>query len=156
MAITRIESKRLYDWCGGVRIGYDYPWNQHKRAPLCSSCALCRRYSAVRRHGIVLYFRVSRQGPWRSQAVFWDVTPRGSCMNRRFGVTYRLHHQGENSALGTLAVTSNWKMLRVTTNVVPRSLILFNLMMETICSSETQESKRRIPEDGILHSHGII
>jgi hypothetical protein len=26
--------------------------------------------------------------------VFWDVTPYGSCKNRRFGGTYRLHHQG--------------------------------------------------------------
>jgi hypothetical protein len=24
-------------------------------------------------------------------AVFWDVTPRGSCKNRRFGGTYHLH-----------------------------------------------------------------
>jgi hypothetical protein len=26
-------------------------------------------------------------------AVFWDVTPRASRKNRRFGGTYRLHHQ---------------------------------------------------------------
>jgi hypothetical protein len=26
-------------------------------------------------------------------AVFWDVTPCGSCKNRRFEGTYRLHHQ---------------------------------------------------------------
>jgi hypothetical protein len=29
--------------------------------------------------------------------VFWDVTPRGSCKNRRLGGTYHLHHQGEFS-----------------------------------------------------------
>jgi hypothetical protein len=28
-------------------------------------------------------------------AVFWDVTPCGSCKERRFGGTYRLHHQGD-------------------------------------------------------------
>jgi hypothetical protein len=28
-------------------------------------------------------------------AVVWDVTPCGSCKNRRFGRTYRLHHEGE-------------------------------------------------------------
>jgi hypothetical protein len=28
---------------------------------------------------------------------FWDVTPRGSCKNRRFGGTYRLHHQGDKN-----------------------------------------------------------
>jgi hypothetical protein len=27
-------------------------------------------------------------------AVFWDVEPCGSCVNRRFGGTYRLHLQG--------------------------------------------------------------
>jgi hypothetical protein len=26
--------------------------------------------------------------------VFWDVTPRGSCKNRRFGETQHLFHQG--------------------------------------------------------------
>jgi hypothetical protein len=30
-------------------------------------------------------------------AVFWDVTPRGSCKNRRFGGTYRLLHQGDKN-----------------------------------------------------------
>jgi hypothetical protein len=42
-------------------------------------------------------------------AVFWDVTPCGSCKNKRFGGTYRLHHHGEKiSEFGTaLAVISN-------------------------------------------------
>jgi hypothetical protein len=30
--------------------------------------------------------------------VFWDVTPCGSCKNRRFGGTYSLHHQGASAA----------------------------------------------------------
>jgi hypothetical protein len=30
-------------------------------------------------------------------AVFWDVTPCGSCKNRRFGGTYYLHHYGEKN-----------------------------------------------------------
>jgi hypothetical protein len=29
--------------------------------------------------------------------VFWDVSPRGSCMNRHFRGTYRLHLQGKNN-----------------------------------------------------------
>jgi hypothetical protein len=29
--------------------------------------------------------------------VFWDVSPCGSCMNRRFGGTYRLLHQGDKN-----------------------------------------------------------
>jgi hypothetical protein len=30
----------------------------------------------------------------RKNTVFWDVTPCRSCVNRRFGGTYRLHLQG--------------------------------------------------------------
>jgi hypothetical protein len=29
--------------------------------------------------------------------VFWDVTPRDSCKNRRFGGKQRLYHQGEKN-----------------------------------------------------------
>jgi hypothetical protein len=29
--------------------------------------------------------------------VFWDVTPYGSCENRRFGGTYRILHQGDKN-----------------------------------------------------------
>jgi hypothetical protein len=39
-------------------------------------------------------------------AVFWDVTL-GSCKNRLFGGTYRLHRQGERiSELGTTLAVS--------------------------------------------------
>jgi hypothetical protein len=31
-----------------------------------------------------------------NNGVFWDVTPCGSCKNRRFGSTYCLLHQGDN------------------------------------------------------------
>jgi hypothetical protein len=30
-------------------------------------------------------------------AAFWDVTLLGSCKNRRFGGTQRLHHQGDKN-----------------------------------------------------------
>jgi hypothetical protein len=47
--------------------------------------------------------------------------------------------------------------LLVTANIVPGSPILAALMMEAINSRETsvltRSTRRRIPEDGILHSH---
>jgi hypothetical protein len=77
-------------------------------------------------------------------AVFWDVTPCGSCENRRFEGRCRLHHQGENNKL-------------VIAKEVPSSVIPFTLMMKATRSSETSILKRaklrHIPEDGIPHSH---
>jgi hypothetical protein len=35
---------------------------------------------------------------------FWDVTPCGSCKNRRFGGTWRLLHQGDKNLLQTIAL----------------------------------------------------
>jgi hypothetical protein len=44
----------------------------------------------------------------KKNGVFWDVTPCGSCKNRRFGGTYRFHHQGDkNQRTRNLAVTRN-------------------------------------------------
>jgi hypothetical protein len=47
--------------------------------------------------------------------------------------------------------------MSVIANVVPNSLILFTLITDAIRSSETSiltgAKRRRIPEDGILHSH---
>jgi hypothetical protein len=40
-------------------------------------------------------------------AVFWDVTPCGSCKNRRFGGKYRLHYQRENDHRDRNNVSSN-------------------------------------------------
>jgi hypothetical protein len=80
-------------------------------------------------------------------AVFWDVTPCGSCKNRRFGGIYRFHRQGEDNPLAsnnvrtivTEAGTAFLRgvfQLRVIANVVPMSSILATLKMEAIQSSE--------------------
>jgi hypothetical protein len=75
-------------------------------------------------------------------AVFWDVTPCGSCKNRRFIGSCRLHHHGDKNP---------------SANVVPISSILVTLMMEAIRSSESsvliKATRRNIPKDDILHSH---
>jgi hypothetical protein len=39
--------------------------------------------------------------------VFWDVTPRGFCENRRFGGTYCLHPEGEKYRRARDSVSSN-------------------------------------------------
>jgi hypothetical protein len=60
--------------------------------------------------------------------VYWDVTPCGSCENRRFGGANRLHH--------VLFLRSVLRLI-VTANNVPISLSLVTLMIEAIHSSET-------------------
>jgi hypothetical protein len=80
----------------------------------------------------------------KKNAVYWDVTPCGSCTNRRFGETYHLHHQSDK----------NWEARNNISNVVPSLLSLVTLMMKAIPSSETSVFTRvtllNIPEDGIL------
>jgi hypothetical protein len=81
------------------------------------------------------------------KAVFWDVAPCRSCVNRRFGGTYRLHLQGR-------CLTSLTDASRADFLIFPSTL-----KMETIRSSNTldytRSTRRHIPEDDILHSHRL-
>jgi hypothetical protein len=43
----------------------------------------------------------------RKNAIFWDVTQCSCCRNRRFGGTYRLHHQGDSYRRTKSNVSSN-------------------------------------------------
>jgi hypothetical protein len=58
------------------------------------------------------------------------------------------------SLLISLSIEGYYIWSKNTLAVVPKSLILFILMMESICSSETslltRAKQRNIPEDGIL------
>jgi hypothetical protein len=72
--------------------------------------------------------------------VFWDVMPRSSRKDRRFGGTYRLH-------ISVLQLPGS-------ANAVPSSLSPFTLMIEAIRSAETSDLTRatqyHTPEVGIL------
>jgi hypothetical protein len=64
---------------------------------------------------------------------------------------------GMNELGTTLAVTTSSNQRMVTANVVLSTRFLATLMMEAIRSSETslltRATRRRIPQDGIRHSH---
>jgi hypothetical protein len=67
-------------------------------------------------------------------AVFCDMMPCGSCKNRRFGRTYRLHHQSIFSQRDSVLDDAN----------IPTSLILITLIMDSIRSSEASVPPKRL------------
>jgi hypothetical protein len=69
-------------------------------------------------------------------AVFWDVTPPGSCKNRCFGGTIRFHHEGEKNAKKRRF--RNVFQLLVTDNLIYRTPNVFTLMREAIISTESR------------------
>jgi hypothetical protein len=80
--------------------------------------------------------------------VFWDVTPWGSCKNRRFGETLCLLHQGDKKLVFLCSVLR----LLVTANVLS-SPSLVTLIKEALSSSETSVSTRatRLSLLALLH-----
>jgi hypothetical protein len=67
------------------------------------------RYSVVQKLFVTSAYIISESITIEQvkNADFWDVTPCGSCKNRRFGGTYRLHHEGERNPLASNNVSSN-------------------------------------------------
>jgi hypothetical protein len=63
-------------------------------------------------------------------AIFWDVSPCGSCKNQRFGGTYRLHLQGENNrrTKNMLTVASNCSMLQRINHCVRREAVEWDIL----------------------------
>jgi hypothetical protein len=84
-------------------------------------------------------------------AVFWDVVPCRSCVNRRFGGTYRHHFQGIKIRVRRISVSR----LQPPAHAGSSHADFSTLKIEAISSSETsvhtRPTRRHIPEDGILH-----
>jgi hypothetical protein len=80
-------------------------------------------------------------------AVFWDLTPSGSCKNdvskERIASIIRVTRIGE---LGTTIAVTTMLQLLVTANVLSLSII-FSLMMEAIRSYETSVLTRAMPRN---------
>jgi hypothetical protein len=78
----------------------------------------------------------------------WDVVPCRSCVNRRFGGTYRLHLQCRKISL-QLPARAGFLLVDFCT-----------LKMEAISCSETsvhtRSTRHYIPENGILSSHRCV
>jgi hypothetical protein len=45
--------------------------------------------------------------------VFWDMTPRGSCYNRRFEGTYHLYHHGGKNERARNIVSNNEQLSKL-------------------------------------------
>jgi hypothetical protein len=91
----------------------------------------------------------------RKNAVFLDVAACTSCVNRRFGGTYRLHLQGSKIRERRTGVTE--LILQAPAHAGSSLADFCTLKMEAIRSSETsvytRSTRRHIQQNGILHSH---
>jgi hypothetical protein len=85
---------------------------------------------------ICLVENAIKEGTRLKNAIFWDVTPCGSCESRRFGGTYRPNYEAEKNK----RARNNVRLLgcgAVWLSQEPTFRILFTLMMDAIHPSET-------------------
>jgi hypothetical protein len=95
--------------------------------------------------------------------VFWDVTPCGSCKNRRFGVTWRLLHQVDKNrwTLNVAVISSRrcvFRLLATDTFLVHRfvSPWWWKRYVPPKRRLFTRTARRNIPKDAILHPWRLI
>jgi hypothetical protein len=80
-------------------------------------------------------------------AVFCDVTPYGSCKNRRFGGTYRLHYQGHTASHPKRWDSSCLNLLHMKTIAVAQTKpIQVQDGLETDCRFATQAMKEIVKQ----------
>jgi hypothetical protein len=79
-----------------------------KEAPGSSETSVLTR--ATRRNNpedtILHSHRRKNLKSYMKNAVFWNVTKSGYCMNLRFGGTHRFHHQGDKNQRARINVSS--------------------------------------------------
>jgi hypothetical protein len=79
-------------------------------------------------------------------AVFWDVAPCRSCLNRRFGGTYHIHLQSRKiSERGT----SRWLPAHAASSLADFSTLKMKVILSCETSVYTRPTRPHIPEDGI-------
>jgi hypothetical protein len=99
-------------------------------------------------------------------AVFWDVAPRRSCVNRPFGGKYRLHLQGRKIRkrgtnvsrwlhMVTHTCDSIYVYLEMSDSVIPRNFIVRHLRRKRVLyfpesSSEIMQNHTAIIDDPVI------
>jgi hypothetical protein len=87
-------------------------------------------------------------------AVFWDVTPCSSCVNRRFGGTYRLHLQGRKiRKQGTTVVQTSVSLtiIQIQSPSCPMSG-LYSIKSAECCPSTTSNQWAYLPRKYLVSS----
>jgi hypothetical protein len=81
--------------------------------------------------------------------VFWDAALCRSCVNRRFGGTYRFHFQGRKSA-SEEPVRHLQPPARNDSSLADFSILKMEAILSSEISVNTRPTQRHIPEDDIL------